>query len=131
MMTDPIADMLTRIRNAGRARHLETRCASSRLKLGLARVLEEKGFLGEVRVEAREGRPELVMSVRYADDGAPLIDGIRRISRPGRRVYVGVKEVPSVRNGLGIAVLSTSKGILADAEARAESVGGEILCEVW
>jgi small subunit ribosomal protein S8 len=131
MMTDPVSDMLARIRNAGIARHLEARCPSSRLKLGIARVLAARGFLGDVRVEAREGRPELVMEVRYRDNGRALIDGLRRVSKPSRRVYVGAERVPRVRNGLGVAVLSTSKGVLADDDARSASLGGEVLCEVW
>ena len=131
MMTDPIADMLTRIRNACHAGHASTACPSSRLKLGVAKVLKEAGYLAEVEVEVQEGRPHLRLDVRYRDDGAPLIDGLRRVSRPGRRVYVGAKEIPRVRNGMGLAVLSTPKGVLSDEGARAESVGGEVLCEVW
>ena len=131
MMTDPIADMLTRIRNAGKARHAETACPSSRLKLAVAKVLHGEGFLGGVRVEARDGKPFLVMDVRYGQDGSALIDGIRRVSKPGRRVYVGKDEVPKVRNGLGVAVLTTSKGVISDRAARDASVGGEVLCEVW
>ncbi len=131
MMTDPISDMLARIRNAGIARHGQTSCPSSKIKLGIARVLSAKGFLGGVRLEARDGHPVIVMEIRYDDRGGALIDGLRRVSRPGRRVYVGVEAIPRVRRGLGVAVLSTSKGILADAEARAASVGGELLCEVW
>jgi small subunit ribosomal protein S8 len=131
MMTDPISDMLTRIRNAGTARHAETVCPSSRQKLAIARVLKDAGFIDDVRVEAREGHPVLVLGIRYGDDGRALIDGIRRVSKPGRRVYVGKDAVPRVRNGLGIAVLSTSKGILSDRAAREASVGGEVVCEVW
>lgn len=131
MMTDPIGDMLTRIRNAGRARHRETVCPSSRQKLAIARVLADAGFLRDVRVEARGGHPVLVMGIRYDDDGAMLIDGIRRVSKPGRRVYVGKNAVPRVRNGLGTAVISTSRGILSDSDARAQTVGGEVVCEVW
>jgi small subunit ribosomal protein S8 len=131
MMTDPIADLLARIRNAGIARHVETSCPSSRLKLAVARVLAAKGFLGDVRVEARDGHPVIVMKVRYDRYGNALIDGMRRVSRPGCRRYVGNEEIPRVRRGLGIAVLSTSKGVLGDAEARAAGVGGEVLCEVW
>jgi small subunit ribosomal protein S8 len=115
MMTDPISDMLTRIRNAGTARHTETVCPSSRQKLAVARVLKEAGFIADARVEARGGHPVLVLGV----------------SKPGRRVYVGKDAVPRVRNGLGIAVLSTSKGILSDRAAREASVGGEVVCEVW
>ncbi len=131
MMTDPIADMLTRIRNAGRARHLETACPSSKQKLAIARVLQDAGFLRDVRVEARGGRVILVIGIRYDDEGTMLIDGMRRVSKPSRRVYVGKNAVPRVRNGLGTAVLSTPKGILSDSDARAQTVGGEVVCEVW
>jgi small subunit ribosomal protein S8 len=131
MMTDPIADLLARIRNAGIARHVEASCPSSRIKLGIARVFEEKGFLRNVRVEARDGHPVIVMEIRYGTDGTALIDGMRRVSRPGRRVYVGAEKIPRIRRGLGVAILSTSRGVMADAEARAARVGGELLCEVW
>ncbi|HVN39235.1 MAG TPA: 30S ribosomal protein S8 [Myxococcota bacterium] len=131
MLTDPIGDMLARIRNAGRARHVEAICPSSRQKLALARVLHQAGFLGDVRVEAQDGHPVLVLGIRYDDRGRSLIDGMRRVSRPGRRVYVGREEIPRVRRGLGIAVLSTSKGILSDKQAREQKIGGELLCEVW
>ena len=100
MMTDPISDMLTRIRNAGMARHEETTCPSSKKKLAVAKVLEAEGFLGEVRVEARDGNPVIVMKIRYEDEGRPLIDGIKRVSMPGRRVYVGVRDIPTIRSGL-------------------------------
>jgi small subunit ribosomal protein S8 len=123
--------MLTRIRNAGRAGHARTACPSSKFKLAVARVLKEEGYLEDVGVEVEDGRPQLRLEVRYRYDGEPLIDGIKRVSRPGCRVYVGVAEIPRVRNGLGLAVLSTPKGILSDRAARAESVGGELLCEVW
>ena len=131
MMTDPISDMLTRIRNAGKARHKEVICPSSQQKLAIARVLSDEGFVGEVGVEAREGRAVLRIGIRYDQAGSNLIDGIRRVSRPGRRVYVGSREIPKIRNGLGVAVLSTSKGILSDRAAREASVGGEFVCEVW
>ena len=131
MMTDPISDMLTRIRNAGFARHEETTCPSSKVKLAVARILEAEGFLGEVRLEAHDGNPMLVLKVRYDEEGLPLIDGIKRVSTPGRRVYVGVSEIPKVRNGLGIAVLSTSRGVMSDSSAREAAVGGEVMCEVW
>jgi small subunit ribosomal protein S8 len=131
MMSDPLADMLTRIRNAGRVRHAEVACPSSKLKHAVARVLQEEGFLKAVCVEARAGHPTLKLSLRYTEEGRPVIDVLRRVSKPGRRVYVGGKDVPSVRNGLGVAVLSTSKGILSDRAARDAAVGGEVLCEVW
>ncbi len=131
MMTDPISDMLARVRNAAQARHAHAACPSSRLKLAVARVLEQEGYLENVQVEAREGRATLVLSVRYDESGVPVLDGMRRISRPGRRVYVGAREIPRVRRGLGVAILSTSRGILSDRAAREASVGGELLCEVW
>lgn len=130
-MTDPISDMLTRIRNAGMARHNEAWCPFSKMKLAIARVLSEEGFLGEVRSEARDGHPILVMGVRYDSSGKALIDGIRRVSRPSRRVYVARDRIPKVRNGLGIGVISTSKGIMTDRAAREAAVGGEYICEVW
>lgn len=131
MLTDPIADMLARIRNAGQARHFTVEVPASRLKLAVARVLAEAGYLEDVRVDPKGGKPVIVAGIRYDGDGDPLIDGMRRVSRPGRRVYVKADEVPQVRRGLGMAVLSTSKGVLSDRGAREEHVGGEVLCEVW
>ncbi len=131
MMTDPVSDMLTRIRNAGRARHAETRCPASRLKQAVATVLSGEGFIGEVRVDGDGATAELVMGIRYSDDGNMMIDEIHRVSTPGRRVYVGADEVPRVRNGLGMSVLSTSKGVMCDRDAREAGIGGEVLCEVW
>lgn len=131
MLTDPIGDMLTRIRNGATARHAEVPCPSSKLKLGVAQVMKDEGFLADARVEAREGHPVLMIRLRYREDGEPMIDGIRRVSKPGRRVYVGVQEIPKVRNGLGVAILSTPKGVLSGRAAQEASVGGEVLCEVW
>ena len=131
MMTDPIADMLARIRNAGQARHPTVSYPSSRLKLAVSRVLADSGYLADVRVEPRDGKPHVVAALRYDVDGDPMIDGLRRVSKPGRRVYVNAKEIPRVRNGLGIAVLSTSKGVMSDQAAREGAVGGEVVCEVW
>jgi small subunit ribosomal protein S8 len=131
MMTDPIGDMLTRIRNAGTARHHETWCPHSKLKASIAKLLHEEGFLGEIHDDERDGHRVLVMQIRYDDAGSALIDGMRRVSKPSRRVYVGQDEIPKVRNGLGIGVISTSKGVMTDRAARESSVGGEYLCEVW
>ena len=131
MMTDPISDMLTRIRNAGIARLDQTKCPFSKQKLAIAKVLEEAGFIGGVRTESDQGHPTLVVAIRYDDYGKPLIAALRRVSKPGRRVYVAWREVPTVRNGLGISVISTSKGILSDEAAREASIGGEVVCEVW
>ena len=131
MMTDPVADMLTRIRNAGRATHAETTLPSSRMKLAIARVLKDEGFIDEAQVEAAEGKAQLRIRLRYGVEGQLLIDGIRRVSRPSCRVYVKAAGIPKVRNGLGISVLSTNKGVMSDRSAREQHVGGEILCEVW
>jgi len=131
MMTDPIADMLTRIRNGQRARHAEARLPASKLKLAVARVLEASGYVEGVELDEDAGKPTLRVGLRYRDDGREMIDGLKRVSRPSRRVYVGAEEVPKVRNGIGIAVLSTSKGVMTDHDARAQKLGGEVLCEVW
>jgi small subunit ribosomal protein S8 len=131
MMTDPIADLLTRIRNAQRARHAQATMPSSQLKLAVARVMESQGYVEGVQVEAEEGKPVLRVGLRYRDDGREMIDGLRRVSRPSRRVYVGAEQIPQVRNGLGIAILSTSRGVMSDQDARAQKLGGELLCEVW
>ena len=131
MMTDPVGDMLARIRNAGVARHQETWCPHSKLKASIARLLSEEGFLGDVREDERDGHKVIVMKIRYEPSGRALIDGMRRVSKPSRRVYVGSEDIPKVRNGLGVGVISTSKGVLSDRAAREASVGGEYLCEVW
>jgi small subunit ribosomal protein S8 len=131
MMTDPIGDVLTRIRNAGKARHAETSCPASKLKGALAKVLVEEGFISGVREDTEDGHPVLVLALRYRDDGTLMIDGLKRISTPGRRVYVGADEIPKVRSGIGMSVLSTSRGVMCDRTAREAHVGGEVLCEVW
>ena len=131
MMTDPIADMLTRIRNAAKARHTETTCPASKLKLAIAHVLKQEGFVADVRPTEKDGHPAIAIALRYDDEGKIVMDGMRRVSKPGCRVYVGAKDVPKVRSGMGMAVLSTSKGVLCDRDARAQNVGGEVLCEVW
>ncbi len=131
MMTDPVADMLARIRNAGVARHDEATLPSSKLKLAIAKVLRDSGFVNEVTVEPNEGKPLMRIALRYRQDGRTMIDGLRRVSKPSCRIYVGANEVKQVRNGLGIAVLSTPKGVLNDQDAREQAVGGELMCEVW
>jgi small subunit ribosomal protein S8 len=130
-MTDPVSDLLARIRNAGQARHAEIICPSSKLKLAVAKVLVANGYLDTVSVEAREGKPVLRIRLRYTTDGRFLIDGMRRVSKPSLRRYVDVKHIPNVRRGLGMAVLSTARGVLSDKEAREQNVGGELVCEVW
>ena len=130
-MTDPVSDLLARIRNAGQARHAEVVCPSSRLKLAVAKVLVANGYLDAVSVEAKDGKPVLRIRLRYTTDGRFLIDGMRRISKPSLRRYVDVGHIPNVRRGLGMAVLSTPNGVLSDREAREQNVGGELVCEVW
>ena len=132
MMTDPVSDLLTRIRNAGRAGHPNVVCPASNLKLGIASVMVKEGFLDAVNRQVSDaGHPELLVTLRMGNDGTNIIDGMKRISRPSRRVYVGAKAVPKVRGGLGIAIMSTPKGVMSDDSAREENVGGEVICEVW
>jgi small subunit ribosomal protein S8 len=131
MMTDPIADMFTRIRNGAGARKAVVEVPWSRHKEAIARVLVDEGFLAEAAMV--EGQPFSVLrlGLRYDPRRRPVITGLRRVSRPSLRVYVGHQEIPSVRRGLGVNILSTPKGILPDREARRQGVGGEILCQVW
>ena len=129
-MTDPISDFLTRIRNASRAGHRSVDVPASKMKEGLANILKDQGFI-EAYERIDEGPQGLIrMKLRYVD-GSPAMLGLRRVSRPGLRRYAGVTELPRVRNGLGIAVISTSHGLMTDKEARRRKVGGEVLCYVW
>ncbi len=133
-MTDPIADFLSRIRNGIRARKQLVECPRSNLKLRLAEILRDEGFVQTVVSSDDDKQGMLKLSLRY--DGRPTgagsaITGMRRVSRPGQRAYVPAKQIPRVRNGLGIAILSTSQGVMTDKEARTKGVGGEVLCEVW
>jgi len=131
MMTDPIADLLTRIRNANNARKASVDVPWSRQKEQLARVLVEEGYLEGVSVVEAKPRNVLRLELRYDGQRRPIITGVRRVSRPSLRVYVGVEDIPAVRRGLGVNVLSTPKGILADRTARREHVGGEVICTIW
>ena len=130
-MTDPIADLLTRIRNANRARKDVADVPWSRMKQDLARVLVEEGFLRDHTTAEVEGRKVLRLTLKYDEYRRPVISGIRRVSRPSLRVYVQSREIPSIRKGLGLSILSTPKGVLADRVARKENVGGEVVCAVW
>jgi small subunit ribosomal protein S8 len=130
MMTDPISDMLTRIRNASLARLERTEMPLSNLRKSVAEILKAEGYVNDVRV-SDEGHGKLTIVLKYGRDRKSAIVGIRRTSRPGRRVYVGYEEIPKVHNGLGISILSTSKGLMTDSDARRQSIGGELLCEVW
>ena len=131
MMTDPIADMLTRIRNGGRARLAAVRMPKSALKTEIARVLHENGYIAGYRDAPDAEKPTLEVRIRYGGDDQPIIEGLERISRPGRRIYVNAKKIPQIRSGLGIAILSTPRGVLTDTQARTQGVGGELLAKVW
>lgn len=130
MQTDPIADMLARLRNAATARHERCEMPSSKLRLSIAKLLKEEGFVDDVR-ETEGPKKTLTIVLRYDRARSSAIDGVRRISRPGRRVYVRHDQIPRVRNGYGIALLSTSSGVMTDRQARKANVGGELLAEVW
>jgi len=132
MLTDPVADLLTRIRNATNARKASIDMPWSRHKEALAKVLVDEGYLDSAgAVDAEGAHRTLRIALRYDDRRRPVINGIRRVSRPSLRVYVGAGEIPTVRRGLGINVLSTPRGVLVDREARKQGVGGELLCTVW
>ena len=130
MVTDPIADMLTRIRNANQMRYKEVEVPASKMKNEIARILKSEGFIVDYKVKKNNIQDILVLSLKYVDKER-VITGLKRISKPGLRVYVKAEEVPSVLNGLGIAVISTSKGVMTDKEARANSLGGEVLAYIW
>lgn len=133
MMTDPIADMLTRVRNANIAMHDDVRMPSSKLKEALAEVLKKEGYIEDFTVADDPNRPGrlLTITMKYSPERARTISGIRRVSKPGLRIYRKADKIPRVLGGLGVAVLSTSKGLMTDREARKAGVGGEILCYVW
>ncbi len=134
MITDPIADMLTRIRNAMTARHDVVQVPPSRMKLEIAKILKNEGFIADFELD-KKAPHQLRLQLRYGADGAArktaVITGLRRISRPGLRIYRGRTEIPRVRGGLGVAILSTSRGIMTDRDARRAGVGGEVLCFIW
>ncbi len=131
MMTDPIADMLTRIRNANMAKLEKVDVPASKLKIELTKILKDKGFIKSFKVLRDRKQGVIRISMKYLEGYEKVITGLKRISKPGRRVYVDKTEIPQVMGGYGIAVLSTSKGILTDEVCRREGVGGEILCNIW
>ena len=130
-MTDPIADMLTRIRNANRALHDRVDIPASRVKVQLARILNEEGFIRNYRLIEGGKQGVLRLYLKYGPDNMRVITDIQRVSRPGLRVYAGVTKLPRVRSGLGVAIVSTSRGLMTDRAAREGKVGGEVLCAVW
>lgn len=131
MMTDPIADMLTRLRVALRNKKLSVDVPSSGLKIGLAEALKREGYIGGFELIEGQPRNSVRLSLRYAEDGGRIISELKRVSKPSRRVYMGVEDLKPFMNGLGIYVVSTPKGVLSDRECRQGRVGGEVLCSVW
>jgi small subunit ribosomal protein S8 len=128
-MSDPIADMLTRIRNAQLAEKLSVAMPSSRVKASIAQVLKDEGYIEDFKVREEDGKPTLEVALKYYA-GEPVIEKIERVSRPGLRIYKGRDDIPKIMNGLGIAIVSTSRGVMTDRKARATGIGGEVLCIV-
>ena len=131
VVTDTIADMLTRVRNANQMRYEEVTVPASNIKKEIARILKEEGFINDYKVENNDAQGTIVMNLKYSNKKERVITGLKRISKPGLRVYVKSDEIPQVLNGLGIAIISTSKGIMTDKEARKQNIGGEVLAYIW
>jgi small subunit ribosomal protein S8 len=130
-MSDPIADMLTRIRNANQMRYKEVEVPTSTIKEEIARILKEEGFISGYKIKKNNIQNIIVLSLKYGDNKERVITGLKRISKPGLRVYAKANELPKVLNGLGIAIISTSKGVMTDKQAREASLGGEVLAYIW
>ena len=131
MITDPIADLLVRLGNAARRRQDVVKVPVSKVKRQILNILGKEGFILGYGEFQEDGHPYFSVQLRYVEEARPMITGMRRISKPGRRVYVGRDDVPKVRNGIGVAVISTSKGLMTDSDSRRSGVGGEVLCSVW
>lgn len=131
MVTDPIADLLVRIRNAAGRGHDSVMVPASRLKGEVLRVLREEGFVGAIEPLEHDGHPAFKIQLRYVEAGQPMIVGASRVSKPGRRVYVGKQAIPRTRGGLGVTIVSTSKGVMTERECRRAGLGGEVLCAIW
>ena len=131
MVTDPIADMLTRIRNANVMRYKEVEVPSSKVKVEIARILKEEGFINDYKIKKNNVQDIITLSLKYGDNKERVITGLKRISKPGLRVYAKSEEIPRVLNGLGIAIVSTSKGIMTGKDAKASNLGGEVLAYIW
>ena len=129
--SDPIADMLTRIRNANQMRYKEVEVPASKMKLEIARILKEEGFIADFKVKKNDVQNIIVLSLKYGEKKERVITGLKRISKPGLRVYAKAEEVPTVLNGLGIAIMSTSKGVMTGKDAKKQSLGGEVLAYIW
>jgi small subunit ribosomal protein S8 len=130
-MTDPIADMLTRVRNASSAMHTDVLIPDSKIKQSIAKILVDEGYVNGYEVLSDGTHPMIKIALRYSDERERVISGIRRISKPGRRVYRGAQELPRVLGGLGVAIISTSQGLMTDKQARRSKVGGEVLAYIW
>ena len=130
-MTDPIADMLTRIRNANQMRYKEVEVPASKIKIEIARILKEEGFIADYKIKKNDVQSIIVLSLKYGDRKERVITGLKRISKPGLRVYAKAQELPRVLNGLGIAIISTSHGVMTDKDARNQSLGGEVMAYIW
>jgi small subunit ribosomal protein S8 len=130
MMSDPIADMLTRIRNANALKYEQVKMPSSKMKVEIAKILKEEGFIVDYKVKGAT-KKELTISLKYASDGTRVISGLKKISKPGLRVNVGCGQLPRVLKGLGIAIISTSQGVMTDAKARTLGIGGEVIAYIW
>ena len=131
MVTDPIADMLTRIRNANQMRYKEVEVPASKMKLEIARILKEEGFIVDFKVKKNNVQNIIVLTLKYGEKKERVITGLKRISKPGLRVYAKAENIPTVLNGLGIAIVSTSKGVMTGKDAKKQSLGGEVLAYVW
>lgn len=131
MLTDPIADMLTRMRNAVRIKSEKVDIPASKMKVEIAKILKEEGFIKSYKIIKYKKQGILRLTLKYTSENESVISGLKRVSKPGRRVYVGKNDVPQVMGGVGIAIITTPKGILTDKECRNEGVGGEVLCYVW
>lgn len=131
MLTDPIADMLTRIRNAVIVKNERVDVPASKLKVEIAKIMKDEGFIKAYKIVKDKKQGIIKITLKYNSDNTPVISGLKRISKPGRRVYVGKEEIPKVMGGLGISIVSTSKGVLSDRVCVKEGVGGELLCQIW
>jgi len=131
MVTDPIGDLLIRLKNGSQRRFETVAVPASKLKRAILEILRKEGYVNRIEDGMKDGHPVLQVHLKYVDDGQPMITGLERISRPGRRVYVGSQEIKKVRNGIGLSILSTSKGIMTDQDSRKNRLGGEVLCSVW
>lgn len=130
-MTDPIADLITRIRNASMARLDKLRVPSSKMKLRVLTIMRDEGYIKNFKVVKDDAHENIVIGLRYMEDARPVIEGLKRVSRPGLRQYVKHDKIPKVRGGMGMSILSTSQGVMSDREARARKIGGELICHIW